>query len=179
MFRCRDLSDGALGALFDPYALECRIVRAGAPIPGSYWGAPEAGLVGAVLHYRGDTPLHSALHEGAHYICATPQRRARLHTDAGGDDLEECAVCYLQVLLADRLPGVERARLFADMDDWGYSFRLGSTAAWFEADAEDAIAWLVREGLVDREGRPRGTLRGSGAAADVSVESGSTRVSLL
>ena len=34
-----------------------------------------------------------------------------------------------------------------DMDDWGYSFRLGSTEAWFEADAEDARAWLDRAGL--------------------------------
>ena len=74
-------------------------------------------------------------------------RRAGLHTDAGGDDVEECAVCYLQILLADRLPGVGRARLMRDMDAWGYSFRLGSTAAWFEHDAEDARAWLRERGL--------------------------------
>jgi hypothetical protein len=30
----------------------------------------------------------------------------------------------------------------ADMDAWGYSFRLGSTRAWFEADAEDAREFL-------------------------------------
>jgi hypothetical protein len=34
-----------------------------------------------------------------------------------------------------------------DMDAWGYSFRLGSTAAWFEADAEDARDWLRERGL--------------------------------
>jgi hypothetical protein len=75
-------------------------------------------------------------------------RRAGLHTDAGGDDIEECAVCYLQVLLADRLPGVGQARLLQDMDAWGYSFRLGSAAAWFETDADDARAWLRGRGLL-------------------------------
>ncbi len=56
---------------------------------------------------------------------------------------EESAVCYLQVLLADELPGVGRARLMDDMDAWGYSFRLGSTRAWFETDAEETRQWLV------------------------------------
>ena len=171
MLLCRDLTGGALDALFDPYGLSCRCLGAGAPIPGSYWGEPEAGLVADVLYYRGDTPLHSALHEGAHFICALPERRTTLHTDAGGDDLEECAVCYLQILLAERLPGVRRARLFADMDDWGYSFRLGGAAAWFEADADDALAWLVREGLVDPRGRPRGVLRGSRGALEAAAGS--------
>ncbi len=35
------------------------------------------------------------------------------------------------------------------MDAWGYSFRLGSTHAWFESDATDARAWLVAHGLID------------------------------
>ena len=42
----------------------------------------------------------------------------------------------------------------ADMDAWGYSFRLGSTRAWFERDAEDARAWLVEHGLLIAEGEP-------------------------
>jgi hypothetical protein len=42
--------------------------------------------------------------------------------------------------------------MFRDMDDWGYTFRLGSAAAWFEQDAEDARAWLVEHGLTDRAG---------------------------
>ena len=42
----------------------------------------------------------------------------------------------------------------ADMDRWGYSFRLGSTAAWLAGDAEDARAWLERHGLLDGDGRP-------------------------
>ena len=34
------------------------------------------------------------------------------------------------------------------MDAWGYSFRLGSTRAWFERDAEDARAWLAARSLL-------------------------------
>jgi hypothetical protein len=45
-------------------------------------------------------------------------------------------------VLADQLPGVGRDRLMADMDAWGYSFRLGSTRAWFEHDAGDAREFL-------------------------------------
>ncbi|MDJ0828109.1 MAG: hypothetical protein QNJ16_21755, partial [Rhodobacter sp.] len=82
-----------------------------------------------------------------------------LDTDAGSDDLEECAVCYLQILLADALAGLGRARMLADMDRWGYSFRLGSAAAWFAQDAEDARAWLARHGLIDADGEPTFRLR--------------------
>jgi hypothetical protein len=124
------------------------VVPTGEAIPGSYWGDPEAGLIGDVLYLRPDTPLHSALHEAAHYVCMTPERRAALERDAGGDDAEENAVCYLQILWADRLPGAGRARLMADMDAWGYSFRLGSAARWFEEDAADAQAWLAARGLL-------------------------------
>jgi hypothetical protein len=38
----------------------------------------------------------------------------------------------------------------ADMDAWGYTFRLGSTRAWFEGDAEDALAFLAARGLPAR-----------------------------
>ncbi|MEM9689479.1 MAG: hypothetical protein AAF917_08375 [Pseudomonadota bacterium] len=117
-------------------------------IPGSYWGDPEAGLVRRTVYVREDTPVHSFLHEMCHALCMDDERRDALHTDAGGDDLEECAVCYLQVLLADQLPGVGRARLMHDMDSWGYSFRLGSTQAWFEQDADDARRWLSERGLL-------------------------------
>jgi hypothetical protein len=34
------------------------------------------------------------------------------------------------------------------MDAWGYSFRLGSTHAWFEHDAADARAWLAARALL-------------------------------
>jgi len=123
--------------------------------PGSYWGDSEAGLRANRLYVRADTPLHSLLHELSHYACMSPQRRAGLDRDAGGDDAEECAVCYLQILLADELPMLGRDRMLRDMDAWGYTFRLGSARAWFEADAADARSWLARTGLVD----PAGSLR--------------------
>jgi len=142
----------AVSALLERYGLTLTPVGRAAPIPGSYWGESEAGLQGSRLFARPDTPLHSVLHEAAHYICMTPERRARLDRDAGGDDLEESAVCYLQVLLADALPAVGRLRMFADMDGWGYSFRLGSARAWFEQDASDAYSWLQRRGIITAAG---------------------------
>jgi hypothetical protein len=87
-------------------------------------------------------------------------RRAALDRDAGGDDLEEAAVCYLQILLADEIDGVGRVRLMRDMDAWGYSFRLGSTELWFSEDAEDAIDWLQQKGLLDSAAIPSFALRG-------------------
>jgi hypothetical protein len=143
----------SLGALLDRYGLGIAFVARGEAIPGSFWGESEAGLVGARLYLRPDTPLHSALHEGAHYVCMTPERRAGLHTDAGGDTDEENAVCYLQVEWAAMLPQVGRQRMFLDMDAWGYSFRLGAAAAWFGQDAADARQWLVDHGIVDSQGR--------------------------
>jgi hypothetical protein len=95
---------------------------------------------------RADTPVHSALHEGSHFLLMDRDRRDDLHRDAGGTDTEEHAVCYLQCLLADRLAGYSRAQCFADMDAWGYTFVLGSAAAWFERDAEDALAFLKERG---------------------------------
>ncbi|WP_081763615.1 hypothetical protein [Imhoffiella purpurea] len=145
--------------LLGRFGLEYRLVSEGESIPGSYWGDPEAGLVGGRLYALPSTPLHSILHEACHWICLDRGRRARLHRDAGGDDAEESAVCYLQVLLADAIPGVGRERLFADMDAWGYSFRLGSARDWFERDAEDARAWLLAEGLIDERDRPTWRVR--------------------
>jgi hypothetical protein len=124
------------------------------PIPGSWWGAPEAGLIGDCLYVREDTPLHSALHEACHYICMTEDRRRTLHTDAGGDDAEESAVCYLQIRLADQLPGVGAERLCRDMDAWGYSFRLGSAWDWYRYDAEDARLLLLDWGVLAADGTP-------------------------
>ncbi len=144
----------SLGMLLERYGLALHLVAPEEVIPGSYWGEREAGLIGARIFARLDTPLHSVLHESAHFICMTPERRAGLDTDAGGDDAEESAVCYLQLILSESLPNVGRQRMCRDMDDWGYSFRLGSTAAWFAEDAEDARAWLTRHGLLD----PRGCL---------------------
>ncbi|MBC8026533.1 MAG: hypothetical protein H7Y89_11100 [Steroidobacteraceae bacterium] len=118
-------------------------------LPGSYWGESEAGLRGDSIYVRADTPLHSLLHELAHYICMTGARRAGLDRDAGGDDAEECAVCYLQIVLADRIEGFGRDRMLRDMDGWGYTFRLGSARAWFDEDAADACIWLREKGVVE------------------------------
>ena len=149
----------ALERLLGGYGLRLRLVPCGTDIPSSFWGGSEAGLAGEVLFARADTPLHSVLHEAAHFACMSPQRRSRLDRDAGGDDREEEAVCYLQVLMADALPGVGRARLCADMDAWGYSFRLGSAGAWFERDAQQARAWLVAQGLIDEAAARTGRVR--------------------
>ncbi len=127
-----------LEMLLDRYGLELTLVAPEQVIPGSFWGEREAGLIGSKIYVRLDTPVHSVLHEGAHFMCMTAERRAGLDTDAGGDDWEENAVCYLQILLADVLPNVGRERMCRDMDEWGYTFRLGSAAIWFAEDAEDA-----------------------------------------
>jgi hypothetical protein len=119
-----------------------------APIPGSYWGEPEAGLIGATVYARGDTPLHSLLHEACHLIVQPRERRALVHTDATDSVAEEDACCYLQIVLGDRIAGAGRDRVMADMDEWGYTFRLGSARAWFENDAENARAWLEARGLL-------------------------------
>ena len=149
----------AVAALLDRYGLELALMAPNEVIPGSYWGESEAGLRGDRLYARLDTPVHSVLHEASHYICMTPERRSGLDRDAGGDDLEESAVCYLQVLLAGTLPGVGRDRAFADMDAWGYSFRLGNTRAWFEGDALDARAWLRERGVTEAGDRLTGACR--------------------
>jgi hypothetical protein len=154
MLRLNAIDRVAVAVLLARYGLTLKLVAAGELIPGSYWGESEAGLKGECLYARLDTPLHSVLHEASHYVCMSPERRAGLERDAGGDDPEESAVCYLQVLLAEQLPGAGRARMFADMDAWGYSFRLGSTRTWFEDDAQDARAWLERRGVIDAAAEP-------------------------
>ncbi|RNF82672.1 hypothetical protein EER27_13595 [Lysobacter psychrotolerans] len=131
------------------YGLQLHAVADGVAIPGSYWGECEAGLVGANVYARGDTPVHSLLHEASHLIVLPPERRAVVHTDATDSVEEEDAVCVLQALLGDALPGVGRARVLADMDHWGYTFRLGSAQAYFDHDADSAWQWLHARGLAD------------------------------
>jgi hypothetical protein len=87
------------------------------------------------------------------------QRRAQLHTNAGGDYAEEDAVCYLQTLLAEKVEGFGRLRSFKDMDNWGYTFRLGSASVWFEKDAQEAQLWLLKYGLIDNDSNPTQQLR--------------------
>jgi len=141
------------------YGAFLHVRAANEEVPGSYWGESEAGLLANELFVRADTPLHSLLHELSHYVCMSGERRASLDRDAGGDDAEECAVCYLQILLADELPVLGRERMLRDMDAWGYTFRLGSARAWFDQDALDACLWLCRYGVVDEHQKPTFSLR--------------------
>ena len=138
--------DDAAGLLAG-FGLCLHQVADGEKIPGSYWGEPEAGIIGCNVYVRADTPVHSMLHEACHLIVLPADRRAQVHTDATDLVAEEDATCYLQIVLAGRLDGVGSARLMADMDAWGYTYRLGSTAAWFEHDAEDARSWLAERDL--------------------------------
>ncbi len=148
MLLLRDVPAAAVADLLARHGLRLARVADGAPIPGSYWGEPEAGLIGHTVYARADTPLHSLLHEASHLIVKPVAERAAVHTNASDSVAEEDATCYLQILLADAVPGAGRERLMADMDAWGYSFRLGSTRAWFERDAEDARDWLRARGLL-------------------------------
>lgn len=145
----RDIAIGDVATLLARYGLHLQLVPDGAPIPGSYWGEPEAGIIGATVHARSDTPVHSLLHEASHLIVLDPARRAAVHTDATDSIAEEDAVCVLQSLLGDALPGVGADRVLADMDAWGYTFRLGSARAYVGTDAETAWQWLVDRGLLD------------------------------
>lgn len=157
VLRLADIGPEAPARLLARHGLTLRQVADEAPIPGSYWGEPEAGVIAGNVYARADTPVHSLLHEACHLIVLPPARRATVHTDATDSLEEEDAVCYLQILLADELPGVGRQRLMDDMDAWGYSFRLGSARAWFEHDATEARQWLLRHGLLP--GRTAGMAR--------------------
>jgi len=148
MLTLADIAIEDVRALLARHGLSLELVADGAPIPGSYWGEPEAGVIGEKVYARADTPVHSLLHETCHLIVATPEKRIQIHTDASESQIEEDATCYLQIVLGDAVPGVGSARIMADMDAWGYTFRLGSARAWFERDAEDARAWLLARGVL-------------------------------
>ena len=151
MMTCAEPGFPVLRELLAGLGLELVEVPFDVPIPHSYWGASEAGLRCERVYARADTPVHSLLHEASHALCMGSERRAMLDTDAGGDFAEEDAVLYLQVLLADRVPGCSRERVCRDMDEWGYTFRLGSAARWFHEDAGEARDWLARRGLLPME----------------------------
>lgn len=153
MLTLADIGFSPPAALLLRYDIVLHRVDDGEPIPGSYWGDREAGMIGSNVYARGDTPVHSLLHEAAHLIVLPPERRAAVHTDATDSIEEEDAVCVLQALLGDALPGVGRARILADMDAWGYTFRLGSAQAYIDHDAETSWQWLAERGLVDLQTR--------------------------
>ncbi|MFK5894716.1 MAG: hypothetical protein QM504_15965 [Pseudomonadota bacterium] len=158
---CNKKYQQELAALLSKYTLKIEYVDQHKDIPGSWFGDQEAGLINNTLYIREDTPIHSALHESCHFICMDSQRRDALDTDAGGDYDEENGVCYLQILLAERLCFSSSEEQMKDMDDWGYTFRLGSCKAWFENDAQDARLWLIDHGLIDEKNSPLFTLRGN------------------
>ncbi len=159
MLTVSDVGPEVLAGLLGCYSLDLVVQSPGEAIIGSFWGDTEAGVVGCRVFVRPDTPVHSFLHEASHVVCMDAKRRDGLDRDAGGDDLEEAAVCYLQVLLADAIEGAGRDRIMRDMDAWGYSFRLGSTRAWFENDASDARDFLLGHGLIDESDAPTFALR--------------------
>lgn len=149
MLTVADIGFDAPRALLARYRLELVQVEDGQAIPGSYWGESEAGVIGHTVYARNDTPLHSLLHEAGHLIVLPEEKRKQIHTDATDSVMEEDAVCVLQALLGDELAGVGRERIWADMDEWGYTFRLGSAKAYFENDAGEAFDFLVARGLIN------------------------------
>ncbi len=111
MLLISDLTFDSVDELLGKYGLSNELIPDEQTINGSYWGEPGAGIMADRVFVRGDTPVHSPLHETCHIVCMTPQRRQVLQRDAGSNDLEECAVCYLQIVLADELPGAGKERL--------------------------------------------------------------------
>ncbi|MFK5984469.1 MAG: hypothetical protein QM479_03440 [Pseudomonadota bacterium] len=159
MLLCDKNNYQELSDLLAKYKLQIKWVEDKDKIPGSWFGDEEAGLVKNSLYIREDTPIHSALHESCHYICMDAGRRDKLDTDAGGGYDEENAVCFLQIMLAEQLSFTSSVQQMKDMDDWGYTFRLGSAKAWFEQDAQDTRDWLIGHGLIDNNLQPLFTLR--------------------
>jgi hypothetical protein len=155
----QDIESQSVTDLLDQYGLDAQWLAPDETIEGSFWGAPEAGIIGTRVFVRPDTPVHSFLHETSHIICMSPELREQHTGNAGSDDLEESAVCYLQILLSNSLPEVGENRMMQDMDTWGYSFRLGSTKRWFTEDAEDAEYWLQDHNVIDSAGCLTGECR--------------------
>ena len=158
-----DLDIKKINQVLNRFDLNLQLVAENTQIPGSFWGGSEAGLIKNTLYTRYDTPIHSILHEAGHYICMAQERRANLHTNAigktKGDFVEENATCYLQILLADEIENFGREKVLKDMDEWGYSFRLGSTQMWFENDSHDAQEFLLKHKLIDENKKYQFILR--------------------
>jgi len=155
----KNLNPNSIQQLLGHYGMQVGCINTEEDIPHSFWGAPEAGRVKNRLYIRGDTPIHSILHETCHYVCMPTEQRALTLVDAKGSTMEENATCFLQILIADHIEGYSRSKLMQDMDDWGYSFRLGSTKAWFTEDAQDAQQWLMSESIINNHCQPTWNLR--------------------
>ena len=159
MRRLNNISTKSIAKLLNRYQLQLSQVAADRDIPYSFWGASEAGRNLSTLYARLDTPIHSILHEAAHYICMPAARRDHAEINAKGSTQEENACCYLQIVLADHIHDMNRHILMHDMDQWGYSFRLGSTARWFYADSEDTKRCLIKWQLLTQDNQPTWRLR--------------------
>ncbi len=147
----KDLKADSINAVLKRYGLEINCLNFDREIPHSFWGAPEAGRLKNTLFVRGDTPIHSILHESSHYVCMPKDQRENDEVDAQGTAAEENATCYLQILLADYIQGYCRQQAFNDMDLWGYSFRLGSAFNWFTDDAEEVKYWLKQHDIINAQ----------------------------
>jgi len=154
-----NLNPDSIKELLSRYGIQINCSEPGIAIPHSFWGTPEAGRKKNRLYIRGDTPIHSILHESCHYICMLAEQRTLKKVDAKGSAMEENATCYLQILLAEHIDGYSRSQLMKDMDDWGYSFRLGSTHSWFTQDAEEVQQWLTIQQIINTQGKPTWKLR--------------------
>jgi len=155
----KNLSPQTVQALLKHYGLKVQGVKSDQDIPFSFWGAPEAGREKNCLYIRGDTPVHSILHEACHFVCMPAQQRMLSLVDAKGTCMEENATCFMQILLADNLDGYNRHTLMRDMDEWGYSFRLGSAKAWFCEDADETRQWLIHQRIIHSDNKPTWKLR--------------------
>ena len=80
VLRLRDIDETDVVALLARYGLRFERIADGAPIPGSFWGDTEAGIIASTVFARGDTPLHSLLHEACHLIVIPPTLRWRVRS---------------------------------------------------------------------------------------------------
>lgn len=149
MVKLQEFKIKEIQPIFSQYGMQLNALRDKAEIPFSFWGAPEAGRQKNQLYIRNDTPMHSLLHESCHYVCMPQTGRISDSPDAAGSTAEENATCYLQILISDHIARFSRTQQMQDMDNWGYSFRLGSASAWFHQDAEDAKKWLAFHEIID------------------------------
>ena len=59
ILRLQDFPLSEIQTLLNRYGLTLQIIPIDATIPGSYWQAEEAGIIGLMVYARLDTPLHS------------------------------------------------------------------------------------------------------------------------
>ncbi len=100
---CSDMAADVVDRLLGRYSIDVEWLAAGTPITGSFWGEPEAGIVGRQVFVRPDTPVHSLLHEVCHIICMTPERAGMRSTAMLVATIWkslQCVTCrsYLQII---------------------------------------------------------------------------------